>query len=213
MSGVIAEFTIEATDFAFGDALLTDPSMEVIIERMVPTGQNIMPYVWVRNGDFDEFERVVADDKHVIGLTVIEELDGERLYRVDWTEDVRSLIYGINASNGTILEASGHESWEFVIRFPEHDDLRTFYNYTGDESITLHLDRLYDLTERRRNGVFHRITSQQREALAIACEMGYFQVPRAVSLIEIAEELGISDQACSERLRRGTEHLVCENVS
>lgn len=52
------------------------------------------------------------------------------------------------------------------------------------------------------------VTGPQREALVLAVERGYYDVPRRCTTAELAATLGISDQAVSERLRRGTATLV-----
>jgi predicted DNA binding protein len=60
------------------------------------------------------------------------------------------------------------------------------------------------------------VTGPQREALLAALEAGYYDVPRGTTLAVVAESLGVSDQAVSTRLRRGTTALLratlaCEN--
>ena len=57
------------------------------------------------------------------------------------------------------------------------------------------------------------LTDRQREALRIAYERVYFDVPRAVSLEEVAAELGISASSVSERLRRAQTQLIEETVA
>ncbi len=52
------------------------------------------------------------------------------------------------------------------------------------------------------------LTTEQREALAVAYRNGYFAVPRETTTAALAEKLGISGQAVSERLRRGYTRLV-----
>ncbi|MEA5389123.1 helix-turn-helix domain-containing protein [Haloarculaceae archaeon H-GB11] len=52
------------------------------------------------------------------------------------------------------------------------------------------------------------MTETQREALVLAYERGYFDSPRKVSLEEVAEELGITQQSLSSRLRRGHRRLI-----
>jgi hypothetical protein len=56
------------------------------------------------------------------------------------------------------------------------------------------------------------LTGAQREAIRVAADRGYFKVPREVSLKEIAEQLGVSEQAVSQRLRRGLGNLVAGSV-
>lgn len=52
------------------------------------------------------------------------------------------------------------------------------------------------------------LTDPQCEALRSAHEMGYFEIPRAASLEEVATELGITPSSASERLRRAQSHLA-----
>lgn len=54
------------------------------------------------------------------------------------------------------------------------------------------------------------LTDKQREMMQTASDMGYFEVPREVGLAAVADEIGISSQAASERLRRGQHKLFGE---
>jgi hypothetical protein len=45
-----------------------------------------------------------------------------------------------------------------------------------------------------------------------AYEQGYFEVPRSVTVTELADHFGISDNAFSQRLRRGLSALVFETM-
>ena len=208
MDPVIAEFRIDATDFAFGDALLTAPSMRISIEKVVPTGTQVMPYLWVTDGDFEAFEEGVRGDSHVQELELVEELDGDRLYRVTWSEDIQDLIYGISESEGVILAASGDTTWQFRIRFPSHEALRRFHDYVVAIETPLDLDRVYSVREGNEEGTVFDLTQEQHEALVVAARSGYFSVPRETTIEAIADELGISDTAASERLRRGLDSIV-----
>jgi predicted DNA binding protein len=57
------------------------------------------------------------------------------------------------------------------------------------------------------------LTSAQREILTRAVEVGYFDIPRQTTLRGLGEEVGVSGQAASERLRRGMDTLVRETLS
>jgi hypothetical protein len=52
------------------------------------------------------------------------------------------------------------------------------------------------------------LSDVQRETLRVAYESGYYSVPRAAALGELAARLGVSHQAISERLRRGVGSLI-----
>ncbi|OVE85496.1 helix-turn-helix domain-containing protein [Natronolimnobius baerhuensis] len=57
------------------------------------------------------------------------------------------------------------------------------------------------------------LSDRQREALRIAYENGFFQIPRRTSLKEVAAELDISASSVSERLRRAQTQLIEETVA
>jgi len=56
------------------------------------------------------------------------------------------------------------------------------------------------------------LTPEQRETLLMAVEKGYFSVPRETKLAEIAEVVGITQQAASERVRRGAETVLRKSL-
>lgn len=52
------------------------------------------------------------------------------------------------------------------------------------------------------------ISPKQWETVEVAVERGYYQTPKAASLEDLAEELGVSKSAVSQRLRRVERNLV-----
>ncbi len=52
------------------------------------------------------------------------------------------------------------------------------------------------------------MTAQERDALQTAVERGYFDVPRRITTVELAEEVGVTDQELSKLLRRATVKLA-----
>lgn len=57
------------------------------------------------------------------------------------------------------------------------------------------------------------MTDEQHEALVAGVEGGYFEIPRWVSLAELAKEFRISHQALSERFRRAYRTLVSSQLA
>jgi hypothetical protein len=57
------------------------------------------------------------------------------------------------------------------------------------------------------------LTDQQQEALRIAYELGYFDIPRKATLEEVAAKLDIAASSVSERLRRAQTQLIEETVA
>lgn len=71
---------------------------------------------------------------------------------------------------------------------------------------------LYALSEME-TGKQYDLTADQREALQLAYERGYYQSPRHTTLDEIAGELGITGQSLGSRLRRGIHRLLGSTVN
>jgi len=56
------------------------------------------------------------------------------------------------------------------------------------------------------------VSAKQAEAMRLARDRGYFKIPRDATLADIADEMGITSQAASERLRLGMAELTREHV-
>ena len=143
-------------------------------------------------------ERPVVED-----VAVISDTGDEVVIRLSWDETLPNLLACIRDGDGTILSATAqNDDWTFELRFTSQGAASRFYTRYDDET--------YPLTVRRMNpqGNAHqipkdRLTAEQRAALSRAVEAGYFNVPRQITLMELARELNISDTAVSQRLRRG----------
>jgi len=205
---VIAEFTIDSSEFILGKVLARDPDTHVEMERVVPASGRVMPYVWVHGGEFDEFERAVESSPYVERLHSLDVVEDSALYRVEWADDVESLIYGMAETQATILEARGNEQWFFRIRFDDHSGLTDFHNFCMDHGIVFQLERVYTLAEEYGKGHKFDLTEAQRRTLLRAVENGYFEVPRGTTLSELGNELGISEQSVSENIRRATNKIL-----
>lgn len=57
------------------------------------------------------------------------------------------------------------------------------------------------------------ITRKQWEAATLAVEMGYYEVPKEATLGDLADELGVSKSAVSQRLGNLERSLVCNLVN
>lgn len=207
--GVIVEFSISADTFAFGSALDTTADMHVTLEKIVPTGSAVIPYFWVEGREFDLFERSVEDDPNVADLALIDRFEDSALYRARWRAPDEGLLSCIVEGEGVVLEASASgKRWYFQLRFPTHDDLTTFYDHCESAGIPLSLERVYTLTQDSRSGRAFELTPEQREALVLALNRGYFAVPSEATLEDLAAELDISQQAVSMRIRRANEKVL-----
>jgi predicted DNA binding protein len=87
------------------------------------------------------------------------------------------------------------------------DEFRTFWQRNGE--FTLRRLTRDGKPEAPGDG----LTDGQREALRIAYEMGYLEIPRTASLDDVATELDITASSLSERLRRAQTHLIETTVA
>jgi predicted DNA binding protein len=92
------------------------------------------------------------------------------------------------------------------VRGESRADIGNFRTYCQDNDIPIEITAVHALVAVQGEG--YELTDTQREALVLAYERGYFDSPRRASLADVADELGISQQSLSSRLRRGHKRLV-----
>lgn len=209
---VIADFSIPADQFAIGHLLEVRPGVRVRFESMIPTGGVIIPYFWVRGPDVETVEAALRASPMVEAVSVVDELDDETLFRVAWAEGVDGFIESITRADAVVLDGEGHgDHWSFQLRFPEYEALSTFYHDLVEKDISVDVEDIHNPIEFEETMEFG-LTPEQHEALSIALEAGYFAVPRETTMVELAEKLGISDSAVSQRIRRGLTKILSATV-
>lgn len=215
---IVVEFGIPAERFELGSYVARHDGLEAELERVVPAGERAIPYVWItgRRAVLDELTRGLERSEAVASVTLLDELEVDdpdecqRLYRVRWDPVGLEVIEGVFEAEGAILEGRSMEGyWLFRFRFPDHDHVAQFYQHLTDHDVTgFRIERIYELTARSGRDERSDLTPEQREAAVLAARRGYFSTPREVTLEELGEELGISEQAVSQRLRRATETII-----
>jgi predicted DNA binding protein len=205
---LIADFYLETP--VLQTAFSAVPEMSASVEQQ--TLRDSKPFAlsfWASGCDFETFETALADDPTVRDATVLAEVDGKRLYQAALTDEAEDrMTYHAWADLGGVFVSSERvgDGWRVRIRFPDRETLRKYVEYCEQQGLTLDLRQLYD-AEGPDDDAFG-LTERQRESLRTATEMGYFEVPRKVELEDLADVLGVSRQAVSERLRRANERLV-----
>ena len=211
---VIAEFSVKSDDLALNHALTAAPQMIVEIEQVVATMEDrIMPYFWVSGGDHEEFEDAFQNDESVTNTAVIDEVEDARLYRAEWTENVETIIYAYVELGATLMQAIGKaEDWELRMRFDSHDSLSEFQDYCDENDISIQLNRTKE-QEQPMASAQYELTPTQRETLVTALEAGYYEVPREVTMRELANQMGIAQQTLSNRFRAAYKNLVTSTLT
>lgn len=211
---VVAEVRVSADEFELGRLFEAGmrPDAAVELETMVPAGNGVVPYFRLRTEHLDGFLDTVREEAIVEDLRVVDDFGGRALLAFDWEATDDPLFGGVLQSGVAVLDASGRGgTWTFELRFDGSSDLDAFREHCVEVGIDL------DLVRMRRSSspgfdLSFGLTGPQHEALALAVDRGYYDVPRRCTTAELAVELGISDQAVSERLRRGVFGLVRHTV-
>lgn len=211
---IIAEFSVESDDFALNHALTETPHMVIEIEQVVATMENkVMPYFWVNGGDHEEFKAAFENDDSVTNIATIDEADGAKLYRAEWTKNIETIVYAYVELGATIIRAIGrNENWELRIRFDDQESLSTFQEYCEENDITFDLNRIQE-QEQPMASAQYDLTTKQRETLVTALEGGYYEVPQKISMSELADQMGISQQALSKRFHSAHKNLITSTLT
>ncbi|MCU4975695.1 helix-turn-helix domain-containing protein [Halobacteria archaeon AArc-m2/3/4] len=211
---IIADFSVKSDDFALNHALTATPQMIVEIEQVVATMEDrIMPYFWVSGRDHAAFEDAFQDDSSVTNTAVIDEVEGAKLYRAEWTENVETIIYAYVELGATLMQAIGKaEDWELRMRFDSRDALSEFREACDENDISFELNRTRE-QEQPMASAQYDLTPTQRETLITALEAGYYEVPRAVTMRELAEQMGIAQQTLSNRFRAAYNNLITSTLT
>lgn len=208
---VIVDVALPSQQFELGRILRVEGDTSVVLETMVPLGERTVPFFRV-HGERTKFEKSVQSHSTVNEVEVINAHDGEVLYALDWDISSDTFFDTLIDTGANLLEARGiAESWMFELRFQSHEDLSSFQEHCAKQHIPIDVQRLYNPTKPS-VGPWFGLSSAQRTTLARAVEAGYYSIPRQISTNELAAEIGITDQAVTERLRRGISNLVSSTL-
>ncbi|RLM54022.1 hypothetical protein DVK02_11385 [Halobellus sp. Atlit-31R] len=210
---VTTSVTVPRGEVAFGRALCDRPDVRIELERMVPLRQQAAPSVWIASRDTEWVEAAVTDDSAVAGVDVLGVVDEGLLLRVEWTGTPAPLIEILADTGATCLEGVGTaDGWHLTLRYPTQEAFTRSYHRCLDAGIDLSVQRVHSPGRTADYGVESLLTEPQREALTEALACGYFDVPREVTLQALADRLGVSDTAASQRLRRGLQNVLAETL-
>ncbi|WP_049926843.1 helix-turn-helix domain-containing protein [Halopiger goleimassiliensis] len=212
----IAELTLPTEEFALAATKERLPDLELRVESVVAEGPvRTMPLVWFSNVDPDELEAALEADPTVDEyLRLLESSDDDEwFYRLQYGEDVASVCQLIYEHEGTVLDAQVSDGqWTVRLLFPEREGLSDAVDAIEDRGVRVDVRRMVDAGADEDLETAAALTEPQQEAIAEAYRQGYYDVPREISLEELANELDISHQALSERLRRANRVLASEQL-
>lgn len=209
---VIVEFQVPAHEFELGRILGVEGVSSIELESLVPIGESTIPLFWIHNTPKEAFVQSIRRHPTVNDASEVDTFEDRILFTLDWDAGQDHVIQGIRANDGQVLSAVGRtDAWRFEVRFPDHEQFSAFTTHCEDAGISLEILRVYNPSESDA-GPWYGLTDRQREAITLAVEKGYYDIPRGCTTKELAEGLDISDQAVTERLRRAIEGLVSNTL-
>ena len=163
----------------------------------------------MRGVDVDEIIPHFAEHPGVRDIEAVDEFETQYLLRCEWVPEYAGIIAGLTETEVTLLIGEGTaDEWRFEVRGDSRDAVADFQRYANEHEI-LTVTAIHSLTPQETNSP---LTDAQRDALLTALDCGYYDSPREATMSDVADALGVSQQAVSSRLRRGTRHLI-ENAS
>lgn len=202
----VATFTLPSDEFPLGTVFRELPDVTVQLERVIPDANGTVPYFWVTGTRCDALAERFSDHPGVGDIEHVDRTNGEHLMRCRWAADHDGVLDALVDPDVVLLSAVGTaEQWTFELRGESRESIARFRTYCREHDVPVTLTEVRGIQSSRAR---HDLTEKQREALTLAFERGYFDSPRKTTLQEIADELGISQQALASRLRRGNRQLV-----
>jgi predicted DNA binding protein len=203
----VMEFRSPADEFPLGTVFENLPKVTVELERLIPHETLIIPYFWVRGAEADDIEAAFEPHTGVVSVELVDQVDDEYLMRAEWKSEYFGVLSALAHTNVVVLSGVGtKDGWDFEVRGENREAIGEFRTVCQDHDIQIEITAVHELLSVQ--GDNYELTEGQREALVMAYERGYFDSPRETSLAELAEELGVTQQSLSERIKRGHRRLI-----
>ncbi|NKE37035.1 bacterio-opsin activator [Natronococcus sp. JC468] len=205
----IADLEIPGEGTGLGELFDAVPSLTCETEQVIASSGHGL---WLSGPSREEIEAALSDAGAVEDYALISDDEDRWLYDVEFDPETVDPFELVLEEDGTVLSASAAGgSWLLSVRVREREGVSSLYDRLVDHDLTPTIVRLFDVADENHSQC--GLTQRQYETLVAAIDHGYFEIPREVSMQELSEELGISHQALSERLRRAYRALVTAELN
>lgn len=210
---LVATFSLPHEAVALEPTFRAVTDLEIEVERIAAHSTEwVMPCLWAAGADFEPVDRALTDDPTVERVVEAYEFRDEKYYQLEWNDEVTGRIDAFLDMEASILDATADaDGWRVRIRFASRDQLDEFRGVLGEREIPFLLLDLVEPGAPRQT--FGKLSPDQRDALVAAREHGYFDIPRGITLRDLAAHLDISHQTLSEHLRRATANLIDATIT
>lgn len=210
---IIAEFRLSDAPLVLMSSVRAAPGMTLRREwSFTDDESDPVMFVWASGGDFEAFEAAIPDDPTIREYERIDDEGDQRLYRVVIDRSVSTNPAPIDRKTGAsrLSIETTVDGAVLEVRLPDRGVLQEYVRLLREEGFSVELLRAHPAGK---PDAPSDLSEKQAEALTVAHERGYFEVPRGTDLGTLADELGVSEQALSERIRRGLSAVLDETVT
>jgi hypothetical protein len=204
----IINLELSAEGTGLGELLESAPSLACEVEPgIVSNGYDVQFSGLSR----EELEATLTAASTIEEHTLLNGSEDKWLYNLEFTPEAIDIFELVVEAHGTVLDASAADgSWMLTVRVQERSDASPIYTKFEEHDLEPTVISLFetDAETHAETG----LTESQYETLVAAIDHGYFKIPRDVSMQELSDELDISHQALSERLRRAYRALVTSEL-
>lgn len=219
--GLVAEFDIDCQALPLVEVAADVPQATLMFDIQFNHGDRPLFLVTIQDGAQVDIETALTDAYDVGEWTLVGQAGDTRRYQVfpalsfeeqlgEHLDDLAGLE--ALATADAIIERIEiiPNGWRQTGWFADRDAFSQFSSF-WQRNGGFQLHRL--TKDGRSEPAGEGLTDRQQEALRIAYQKGYFDIPRRTSLEDVAEELDISPSSVSERLRRAQTQLIEETVA
>lgn len=208
-----ASFIVEDSEFPLSAVFEHLSSVTIELDRVVPTTSAAIPYFWIYTDDTTKLNTDLADDIGIREVTIIDQIEEAMFVRVNWNLDHESVLTAILNTDVTLLSGKGHGGqWIFTVRAQEQAEISSFQAYCRNHETSVELTQLNSVSPLK-DGQEYNLTADQRIALELAYNRGYFESPRRATQEDLGDDLDITRQAVSSLLKRGIGQLIASTLA
>lgn len=191
---------------------LNDVGIRVISQGTTDPGSTVFPFL-IEYDDRRDLEESLDEDPTVAGYELVEWVEEAGVYYIHHTPETKLISQAVTDANGFLVHSeTENDGWLVRMLLPDRGALNVVWEHALENDISLNIIEIYG-NERATVDASFGLTDEQRTALKLAYEKGYYVEPREMSLDELAEELGLSSTAMSGRLRRGMRNLIAATLA
>lgn len=213
---IITEVRFAHEDGALSHTLGRLSEIDVKVVRETSTDPRMHHcYLQVENGRRERVRAVFDEDHTVQDASPLPKFADQQVWVVTFDPETKLLAPRVTANDGLVIDARSSSpdhrprGWNERWLLPDEEAIHDIWQHARDEGfsfelLTVHPGAHLEATNLGRQAP----TDQQRRALALAYERGYFAEPRETSLKSLGEELDLSASAVGGRLKRGIKSVI-----